>query len=202
MVNRTASLALVILLILIGYYSLTWQNKTESTTITTTSSTNPLSTTSTASLPNFLRRKFYINESSGAGLQWFSNDIIKNVRDGVYIWQYETDNMLQFYEVNDSNADIVIQFVSGISQNSTTKTIGETYVKTGLIKGNIQIVPQGVPCRNVGITMHELGHVIGLDHNTTNRFDIMYPLQSYGCDQNISSYDVVLAKQQIEELIS
>lgn len=195
---------LIVLIAAAGFYFFTQINKTLTTGLhkqtETTTTTSP--TTATSISTNFLRRKFYINIFSGTGLTWFDNSTLTDVRDGIYAWQYATNNLIQFTEANNSSADITIAFVSGINQTPTSKTIGETYSREGLIKGSIQIVPQGVPCRNVGIITHEIGHIIGLDHNETNRFDIMYPLQSYGCDQNISSYDSEQAKKLIEELIS
>lgn len=204
MTSLISVVVISILIVAVGLYFFTQKNFTpaiKSSTETQTSTTVTSSAT-TSTVNNFLRRKFYINYSSGNGLIWFGNSTITDVRDGIYAWQTATNGLIQFNEVNDTNADITVSFVSGINQTTTTKTIGETYAKVGLIKGSIQIIPQGVPCRNVGIIEHELGHIIGLDHNQTNRFDIMYTFQSYGCDQNISAYDVDKAKNLINELIS
>ena len=204
MVSAILIVVVIILIAAGAFYFLSQTNKplTNELHKQTGTTTAISATTTTSTSANFLRRKFYINFSSGTGLIWFDNSTITNVRDGIYAWQYATNNLIQFTEVNNSNADIAISFTSGINQTATSKTIGETYSREGLIKGSIQIVPQGPPCRNIGIIMHEIGHIIGLDHNETNRFDIMYPLQSYGCDQNISSYDSEQAKKLIEELIS
>jgi predicted Zn-dependent protease len=201
MANASAIILIIILLAIIFYFFGN-RNFSETEFQSTTSTTSTTSSSAAINQPNFLRRKYYIDISSGKGLTWFGNSTINDIRTAFSDWQNAENNFIQFYEVNDSSADITIKFVSGINQSVTTKTIGETYVSVGLIKGSIQIVPQGVPCRNVGIIEHELGHIIGLEHNETNRFDIMYPLQSYGCDQSISDFDVQQARNFIEQLIS
>jgi len=203
MVNLIGIAILLVLIVLASWYFLSKTEQSNPVIETReTTSTSALTTTITSDIANFLQRKFYINVSSGIGVTWFGNSTLRDVRDGFNAWQSATDNLIQFNEVNDSNADIIVEFTGELNKTPSTKTIGETFVRTGLIKGSIQIVPQGVPCRNSGILIHELGHIIGLEHNQTNRFDIMYSLQSYGCDQNISSYDAEEAKKLIEELIS
>jgi hypothetical protein len=199
MANASAIILIIVLLAVIFYFFINQNFPTREFHQSTTSTT---SSSIAINQSNFLRRKYYIDISSGKGLTWFGNSTINDIRTAFSDWQNVENNFIQFYEVNDSSAEITIQFVGGINQTTTTKTIGETYVSVGLIKGSIQFVPQGVPCRNVGIIEHELGHIIGLEHNETNRFDIMYPLQSYGCDQTISDFDVQQAHNFIEQLIS
>ena len=203
MVNLIGIVILLVLIVLSSWYFLSKTEQSNPVIETReTTSTSALTTTITSDIANFLQRKFYINVSSGIGVTWFGNSTLRDVRNGFNAWQSATDNLIQFNEVNDSNADIIVGFTGELNKTPSTKTIGETFVRTGLIKGSIQIVPQGLPCRNTGILAHELGHIIGLEHNQTNRFDTMYPFQSFGCDQNISSYDAEEAKKLIEELIS
>ena len=199
MVSLAIVAVLIILLVFIGlYFLLTNQNlpTTEFQTETTTSETTTTSST------NFLRRTYYINTTSGIGVSRFDNNTLKDVRNGFNAWQLATNSLIQFTEVNYSNASIEVSFVDELNRSTSTITIGETFVRSGLIKGTIQIVPQALSCRNTGIMIHEIGHIIGLEHNQTERSDIMYPLQNLACGQSISSYDAEHAKMLIEDLIS
>ncbi len=201
------AVSLVVILLAIAFYFFSNSNQTIpgatiSQTPSSTETTTQNQTTTQIQPTNFLQRRYYINVSSGKGVTWFDNSTVSDVRSAFSDWQNAENGFIKFNEVDSPPADITISFVSGISQNATAKTIGETFVSLGLIKGTIQFVPQGVPCRNVGIIAHELGHIIGLEHNETNRFDTMYPLQSYGCDQSISQYDIDQAHLLIAELIS
>ena len=150
---------------------------------------------------NHMPLKVYIDLESAAGLIRFSQEDVNDFRTAMINWEDETDGTISFIETGDEeNADITIEWARRLDDVGSIKTVGEggpVVVNTGLfnltVAGKITLVPGDASCKNVNIGMHELGHVLGLDH-TDDPEDVMYPFES--CSVKISA----VAIQTIKEL--
>jgi len=168
--------------------------------VQTTSTTAVPTTTTISTKNNSLTREAYLDVKSGEGLLWFTNETISDVRTSMRIWEEKTNYMLKFEEVKgEPVADIVIKFTDSFNTSSTgTKTTGEAYIYLGQIRGKVYILPSSISCRNQVRTIHELGHIIGLNHSA-NYNSAMHPTES--CVQNITDQDAADAIQLISQFV-
>jgi len=134
---------------------------------------------------NHMPLKVYLDRESGRDISWFGEDDLNDFRSATRIWEEKTDRTVSFVETNNrEEADIIVEWVRKLNVTRGIKIVGEggpSVIDTGLfnltIAGEIYLVPSDVSCRNVNRGLHELGHVLGLDH-TDDREDIMYPYES------------------------
>jgi hypothetical protein len=176
-----------------------FHNPTTTSSTTSTTSTT-ISVTTTFPAAKSLTREVFLDEKSGEGLIWFSNSTVSDVRTGMKIWEEKTNRLIKFEEIRgESAADLVIKF-SGYMNESTPgfKTVGEAYTYLGQMRGTIYILPSSLSCRNQGRAMHEIGHIIGLNHSTDYR-SVMHPIES--CVQNITDEDARTAINLIDQFI-
>ena len=127
---------------------------------------------------NHLMLTVYIDNYKDA----YTNDFIS----AMDIWESAIDNLITFSQTTDTSADIAASWVSNFASSSKEVT-GDTrirYIDTGsyelITSAQIQILRsyaggQFDDTDMTNIAMHELGHVLGLEHsNSTN--DVMYPV--------------------------
>jgi len=192
---------LILILLIISFLLLLNPNNLNKPQSTTTSST----TTTTTSIPvtpqtKSLTREVFLDVKSGEGLLWFSNATVNDVRTAMRIWEEKTNQMIKFEEIRgESAADIVIKF-SGSFNESTAgmKTTGEAYVYLGQIRGKIYMLPSDLSCRNQVRAIHEIGHIIGLNHSSVY-MSAMHPTES--CVQNITDEDAAQAIELISQFV-
>lgn len=192
----------VVLLALVSIYFWSTFNSHKSVEPNQASSTTLLvSTTTTVSPVNkSLTREVFLDIKSGEGLPWFSNKTLDDVRSGMKIWEERTNHSIKFEEVRgESVADIAIKFSNYFNISSPgKKTIGEAFVYLGEIRGTIYLSPSGASCRNQVRAIHEIGHIIGLNHSTAHS-SVMYPIES--CVQNITDDDARIAVELISQFV-
>jgi predicted Zn-dependent protease len=187
----------IISLIVISFLLLPSQN-----IFTSTTTTLPQTTTTTALLAvnKSLTREVFLDVKSGEGLAFFSNATVEDIRAALAIWEEKINHVINFEEVRgESVADIVIKLSESFNASSEgKKTVGEVFVYLGEVRGIIYILPSAMSCRNQIRAMHEIGHIIGLNH-TTAYGSIMYPVES--CVQNITSEDATAAIELISQFL-
>lgn len=172
--------------------------QTTSTTSITVATQTPTTTIYTKN--KSLTREVFLDTKSGEGLLWFSNETISDVRASMKIWEEKTNHMVKFEEVRgESVADIVIKFSGSFNISSAgVKTTGEAYIYLGQIRGKIYILPSSMSCRNQVRAIHEIGHIIGLNHSSVYT-SVMHPTES--CVQNITNEDAAEAIRLISQFI-
>jgi len=115
--------------------------------------------------------KVFIDTASGNGLTFFDNATVEAVRNGMRVWEEKTNRTISFVETNRIDATVTINWTKTLGG----ERIGVTYYTPGIISGSITLMPSGVLLRNQIRTMHELGHIIGLNHST----DVMSVMNRY-----------------------
>jgi predicted Zn-dependent protease len=171
---------------------------TSTTTIPTTTSTT--TTTKIPEAKKYLTREVFIDMKSGESMLWFSEKTVEDVRAAMKIWEEKTNHIINFEEVRaEQVADVTIKFSESFNASSPgKKIIGEAYVYFGEVRGIIYIQPSAISCRNQVRAMHELGHIIGLNHSTDYK-SVMYPIES--CAQNITEEDAKIAINLIKQFL-
>lgn len=186
-------LAILYALLIILLLSIISQTEHTDIIIQTTTSTTQTATTEMPQevkipKPNqTIPLRVFIDESSGKGLLYFDNYTITDTKTALKIWEERT-KIINFVEVeNEKVADMIIKWSSNLTKTPGKKTVGEAWYREQEIGGTIYLLPSGMSCRNQGRTMHEIGHLFGLNHST-NYLSVMYNIES--CAQNITDEDV------------
>jgi hypothetical protein len=111
------------------------------------------------------------------------------------IWKEKTNGLVYFIDSNSNDADVIIDCLSNSSSIREGGRIirkvaegGPTFVyDTGLFnlttKGKIHLYTSTVGCDRPIIPLHEIGHVLGLDHSD-NPDSVMYEYEE--CNQDIT----------------
>jgi len=187
-----------ILLITLWFFTSQVDLFSPTTTTSTTSTSVPVTTT--FPVAKSLTRETFLDVKSGEGLIWFTNSTVSDARTAMRIWEEKTNNLIKFEEIRgEPAADMVIKFSGSLNEsNPGFKTVGEAYIYLGQVRGTIYVLPSSLPCRNQGRIMHEIGHIIGLNHSEYY-MSVMYPIES--CVQNITDEDGRAAIDLISQII-
>lgn len=198
--NKRILIGAIISILLVVVWASTRQINSFSTTTTTSTTTSTVPVTTTFPVVKSLTREVYLDEKSGEGIIWFSNSTISDTRTAMRIWEERTDNLIKFEEIHgEAAADVVIKFSSSLNESTPGfKTVGEAYTYRGQVRGTIYILPSSLSCRTEGRVMHEIGHIIGLNHSD-DYMSVMYPVES--CVQNITDEDASTAISIINQII-
>ena len=156
---------------------------------------------------NHMPLKYYMDVSSGSGLDGFGDDDPNYVRQAVGTWEEKTDGLISFQEVQaEEGADIVISWFPTLADTPTSRVVGEggptKAIDTGgkytlIAGGEIFLLPTDNKCVGVNRPVHEMGHVLGLGHAPPGYGDIMYP-NEIDCRQNITQITVDAIKSIYE----
>jgi len=148
---------------------------------------------------NHMPLTYYMDSSSGAGLDGFGDDDLGYVRQAMAVWEEKTGGMVSFKEAaSKEGADIVISWFPSLADTPTSRVVGEggptRAVETGgkytfISGGEIFLLPTDNKCVGVNRPVHETGHVLGLGHAPPGYGDIMYP-NEIDCRQNITQITV------------
>lgn len=199
--NNKIPIFITLILLIISFLLLLSPNYLNESQTTTTSFTT--TTTSTAPLISenkSLTREVFLDVNSGEGIIWFSNSTVSDVRTAMRIWEEKANHLIKFEEIRgESAADIVIKFTNSFNVSSPgAKTTGEAFVYLGQIRGEIYILPSDLTCRNQVRAIHEIGHIIGLNHSSVY-MSVMHPTES--CAQSITDEDVAEAIRLISQFV-
>jgi hypothetical protein len=193
-------IGLVVTILLIALWTFTSQVDLFSPTTTTSTTSTSLPVTTTFPVAKSLNREIYLDEKSGEGLIWFTNSTVNDARTAMRIWEERTNHLIKFEEIRgEAAADVVIKFSGSLNESTPGfKTVGEAYTYRDQVRGTIYILPSSLSCRIQGRVMHEIGHIIGLNHSE-DYMSVMYPVES--CVQNITDEDARAAINIINKII-
>lgn len=137
-----------------------------------------------------INRAYEINE--------FDPRYISQVKRAFQTWQSSMDNRIRFIFVpNPTDADILVQWQDQFSSHGVVGQNPFSSVGTSIIKSDVILALQDgnggtlEPENIYAITLHEVGHALGLQGHSDDANDIMYFMYSY------SNYHGTLTERDI-----
>ena len=183
-INSIIGVILLVILVIIGYklgQIIIELNSPVTPVINETKLTLPLQPSSNTTLRwNHFPLTVYIDSSS------VKSEYVDNFRESLELWQSSTDNFVSFFVVTSIDADITVEWVPRLKENSTD-ALGNTDLKfinisgVGLIQNaKIELLTKSDSRQlsridMTNLALHEIGHALGLSHSS-NEEDIMYPI--------------------------
>lgn len=136
-----------------------------------------------------------------------SNEI-QDVADAEKIWEEKTNGLISFTDASSPSADVIVDCLSNSSSiregRHIIRKVGEggpsSVYDTGLFnlttRGKIYLFASNYGCNKPIIALHEMGHVLGLDHSD-NPDSVMYAYEE--CNQDITP-EIVSTLQSLYSL--
>ena len=133
------------------------------------------------------------------------NTSLQLIREGIDTWNKEAAGLIKFTEVADpEKAHFIVRYATAgeykeKNTSAITVTLGEAkldVINTGLFNlvrsAEMLYTPTSSECENKITIIHELGHVLGLDHDntTTPQISIMNSSISEGMERELSYRDI------------
>ena len=127
-----------------------------------------------------------------------SKSKVESIKKAMQIWEEVTNHLIKF-ELVEKDYQVLIKCSNLLEESEGYSAIGEakpTLIWTGhfhLIKNaTITFLKRRISCVKPIVELHELGHVLGLDHVNDSR-NVMYPYEK--CDQTIPNYTIATLKK-------
>ena len=127
-----------------------------------------------------------------------SKSKIESIREAMRIWEEVTDHLIKF-ELVEKNYQVLIKCSNLLEESAGYSAIGEakpTLIYTGYFhlieNASIVFLKRRISCVKPIVELHELGHVLGLDHVNDSK-NVMYSYEK--CDQTIPNYTVATLKK-------
>jgi|GEM_PF-791622 predicted Zn-dependent protease len=127
-----------------------------------------------------------------------SKSKVESIKEAMRIWEEVTNYLIKF-EVVEKDYQVMIKCSNFLEESEGYSTIGEAkpiLIYTGYFhlieNASIVFLKRRISCVRPIVELHELGHVLGLDHVNDSK-NVMYPYEK--CDQIIPNYTITTLKE-------